>query len=98
MSEKKNGNDTAAFWNLTSTVIIMAVLIAAGLFSYLAVSVKANAAEISTVKAKAEGSAAIIELLNRDIPGMREQLSRIDRRLYRLETHFKTLPKKETRE
>lgn len=93
MPEKKNGNGISAFWNLTNTVVITTFLVIAGLFSYLALSTRSNAADISTNRSKANVNAALISVLSESIPEMREQLGSIDKRLYRLEAHFNTLPK-----
>lgn len=97
MSERKNGNGSSAFWSLTNTVLIAAMLIIAGIFSYMAVDMRANAAEIHTVRVKAEVNAALINILGKSIPMMREQLTTIDQRLFRLEVRFNTLPEEEVK-
>lgn len=95
MPSKESRNDNNAFWNLTNSLLVVVFLTVAGLLSYLAISTRANAAEISDVRSKANVNAAVLGLVRDGIPGIRGQLNEINMRLYRLEARFNTLPEKE---
>jgi len=92
MSEAKSNGGISALWNLTNAIVLMAFLAIGGVFSYLAISARANAAEIGSVKIKTEVNTAVIGITREMLGKIEDKIDRVDQRLLRLEVHFNTLP------